>query len=268
MKTVISLNLEGSTMLYSMLPCILVLTAISNTVTAAYIGDIIPCNMSRTWYSAEEWKYLTLTMSWPQTFCLTQDFKDCRIPQNVHNWTIHGLWPSSDSGEGPSYCGKKPFFDSSKVKGLLNGLNKFWPDLIDVGSYYAFWSHEWCRHGTCANSVPSLKGETNYFNKTLQLFQNFNPYSTLSRAGITPSDSKTYPKKDIMNALTTAFSFNISIGCYRQNDSSIDYLHEVYVCMDKSFHLIDCPDRENATCSDSVTYPTIHHDSVAVQNIS
>lgn len=34
--------------------------------------------------------------------------------------------------------------------------------------------HEWCKHGTCATSLPTLKDELHYFNVTLGLHSFFN----------------------------------------------------------------------------------------------
>lgn len=52
---------------------------------------------------------------------------------------------------------------------LMGELVKTWPNIIAGESPFDFWSREWEKHGTCAQSVPAFAGELNFFNQTIQL---------------------------------------------------------------------------------------------------
>ena len=77
-------------------------------------------------------------------------------------WTIHGLWPewpSASHGE----C-RPVVFNESKIADLLPELNKVWPS--DKGPAEDFWTHEWKKHGSCADHMD----EHQYFSTALKLY--------------------------------------------------------------------------------------------------
>ena len=65
--------------------------------------------------------------------------------------------------------------------------------------------HEWCKHGTCAvaGGVAGVTDELSYFSRTLDLYQQHNIPSSLSAAGITPSNDNGYQLDQIMKAFSS-----------------------------------------------------------------
>lgn len=49
--------------------------------------------------------------------------------------------------------------------------------------------HEWCKHGTCAISEPSLDTESKYFSKVLKIYETYNTSTILEKGNIKPSIS-------------------------------------------------------------------------------
>uniref|UniRef100_A0A3Q2ZPL4 Uncharacterized protein n=1 Tax=Kryptolebias marmoratus TaxID=37003 RepID=A0A3Q2ZPL4_KRYMA len=55
------------------------------------------------------WKCLVFVLQWPGGFCLSlYNETHCKIPPDVNNWTIHGLWPLGVQ----SCCSCWPMFHS------------------------------------------------------------------------------------------------------------------------------------------------------------
>lgn len=77
-------------------------------------------------------------------------------------WTIHGLWPSSGSGDGPEWCSNS--FDINQLSSIRSNLDNAWPN-CDGSDVTPFWSHEWERHGSCSGL-----GELGFFSYALKLY--------------------------------------------------------------------------------------------------
>uniref|UniRef100_A0A3B3ZDR4 Uncharacterized protein n=1 Tax=Periophthalmus magnuspinnatus TaxID=409849 RepID=A0A3B3ZDR4_9GOBI len=58
----------------------------------------------------------------------------CKIPPNVNNWTIHGLWPV----KAHNCCSCWPMFHSD-IKDLETNLTEFWPSFLKSRSDFQFW---------------------------------------------------------------------------------------------------------------------------------
>lgn len=231
-------------------------------------NDIFPCaHKSKILHEASndgdlDWTYFTLSMSWPETFCLTQGSKQCEIPEDVSSWSIHGLWPSYDPGEGPESCDKKAVFDSSKVALIADDLNKYWPNLLVKEPHFSFWCHEWCTHGTCATNVSYTYNEYYYFRETIDLFKKYNPYSALSKYGITPSNTTYYTAENITIAIEKEFHVMPTLVCYHKQGDASDqvYLHEIHMCLNKAMNTENCStEKLNASysCDGKIIYPPI-----------
>jgi ribonuclease T2 len=78
--------------------------------------------------------------------------------------------PSRTDGQIPQFChttGHK--FDPTKLKSIEHELNVKWPNLLKGKGEYSLWKHEFEKHGSCAQQLPSLGDELLYFGKTLEL---------------------------------------------------------------------------------------------------
>ncbi|KAJ8045237.1 hypothetical protein HOLleu_08201 [Holothuria leucospilota] len=123
------------------------------------------------------WDFLIFAFQWPQSFCnkmLDRQYtSSCVVPTEVNQWTIHGLWPSTYSGEDVLNCNASYPYNETQLKDLRTDLKHYWPDLLDP-DLSKLWSHEWKKHGTCAGILPELAGEYNYFKKTMDILKQFN----------------------------------------------------------------------------------------------
>ena len=101
------------------------------------------------------WDMLGITINWPETSCrqMNRSHHICHEPANLDDWTIHGLWPNRLSGGWPQYCTKEQF-DPNEIKDLIPEMDKDWPNLMQDRPHYDFWTHEYEKHGTCAETLP------------------------------------------------------------------------------------------------------------------
>ena len=109
------------------------------------------------------WDMLGITINWPETSCrqMNRSHHICHEPANLDDWTIHGLWPNRLSGGWPQYCTKEQF-DPNEIRDLIPEMDKDWPNLMQDRPHYDFWTHEYEKHGTCAETLPGLP----YLNKS------------------------------------------------------------------------------------------------------
>ena len=107
---------------------------------------------------------------------------------------MHGLWPNQFYRIGkniyillliccpaPGFCNSSWPFDVSQLKGIMEEMELYWPD-VEVaistmrsshfcmcgqvrGSPNSLWEHEWSKHGTCAvlGQVAGVTGQEGYF---------------------------------------------------------------------------------------------------------
>ena len=165
---------------------------------------------------------LMLVEQWPGT-----------LQMNRGGFTLHGLWPSRTGANVANYpcqCTDQTF-DPSLVSSISSQLNEWWPS--DKGDNVAFWTHEFEKHGTCAEALPALQSELKFFTTTLAIRAKLNTAGALP----TPSTSATFALSDMEGAVATKTIFK----CNAQNE-----LTEVATCFDKSLNAIDCEDQTYA----------------------
>ncbi|XP_066519553.1 ribonuclease T2-like [Hoplias malabaricus] len=157
------------------------------------------------------WTCMLFTMQWPGSFCLSLEHKNiCKIPQDIHNWTIHGLWPEN----ARSCCTCWPIF-LSHLQELEAELSHLWPSLIKTKSDFGFWKDEWFKHGTCAACVEDMGSPALYFGISLKLRMLFNIDTVLISAGILPSCNISYKHEDLDAALGPLLGDNYVLQCVK-----------------------------------------------------
>lgn len=208
------------------------------------------------------WNYFMLVTEWPQSSCEHMNAShhvehNCVIPSVVKGWVLHGLWPSSNEGQQPFYC--EPWkFDYNKVKDLEDELMEYWPNLFADTSLTSFWKHEYEKHGTCAASVQGFEDEHEYFQRAMELKNEYDMMTALAAHGISPSDDP-YQLEDITSAVETHFSTKVCIQC-SYTESTGQLLSGAYVCLSKDLQLIDCERCETPCYSDEeVHYHPLHY---------
>lgn len=207
----------------------------------------------------DEWDHFVFSQQWPMSVCIDSHIThkhNCKIAENVSTWTVHGIWPSLGSSQGPEFCNKTAIFDSAKIQSIKDKLEMFWPNLYTESPLYEFWAHEWDKHGTCAMTLDSLDSELKYFSKGLELSRTFDLLSMLEKGNIVPTDSNTYQYNNFFDVLKGALGDSPTLNCVYDRTTKTQYIIEVQFCLDKTFNVMACP-------SSKITSAFSQHDSVA-----
>lgn len=120
-----------------------------------------------------------------------------------------------------------PFLESDSGLNLVNDLQKWWKS--NNNNDQSLWVHEYNKHGTCINTMkPSCysrwfendsvkeenqdeyqklakRGIYDYFDISMKLYKHLNTFEFLSKHNITPSETETYTRSQISEALSDAF---------------------------------------------------------------
>jgi len=202
------------------------------------------------------WDYLLMVTRWPGTVAY-----DSSVPSNVTSFTLHGIWPTRNDGSWPQFCNDSQSFDPSLISSLVPQLWVSWYDY--QGNGFDFWSHEWDKHGTCAESVSSMGSEYDYFSSAINLQTKYDSVTALAASSITPNSDNWYSLADIQNALSDYFHVDPILTC--QSIDLGDALDMIEFCVTKDFLLEDCPSslkkkRQSTTCGSHVYLPPIPYD--------
>lgn len=168
----------------------------------------------------------TCCFNYPGGQILLTQFWDTNPPTGPEDsWTIHGLWPDNCDGTWEQYCDQNRQYRN--LTALLNAsapctlgyMKTYWKDY--QGDDESFWEHEFDKHGTCMSTLdPSCypkyqpgQEAVDYFKRAVKLFKTLPSYDWLAKAGIVPSDTKTYTLAEIQAALTAHHGHNVIINC-------------------------------------------------------
>lgn len=216
--------------------------------------------------------FLMFTQIWPITSCLTWEDRgyehSCTIDDSAKQWTIHGIWPTSNHQIGPLYCNRTDKFDPEKISNLLPELRSKWTDVrAGGGDEYNFWRHEWEKHGTCAEQLPSMANEYLYFKKALDLHSQYNVTALLSDR-IVPGSI--LAPMDVVAELTSALQSldkvagaHPAINCAHDKKFKDPLFYEIIICFDKEFNRIGCENTKGGlygSCGDA--RPFFYPDSI------
>lgn len=231
---------------------------------------------------SHHWDHLVFTQLWPATSCKAAGHHKCVIPKDVTTWTVHGMWPSLGDTRGPNYCNDSWHFEEAQIMDLEREMNVSWPNLFSDSPLTSLWKHEWTKHGTCAASLPSLRGEHNYFGKTLDIRAKYPIGEILSKSAIyAREEPEGYSLSDITAALRGQMQGKVvSIHCFDASSASSSasvaesnavplypssnsrqYLYQVEICLDKQLEPIDCPDTGSCHDNRPIYYPPIRQPS-------
>ncbi|XP_027031029.2 ribonuclease T2-like isoform X1 [Tachysurus fulvidraco] len=189
------------------------------------------------------WTCMLFTLQWPGSFCLNIDKKNiCRIPENIQDWTIHGLWPLKDH----YCCNCWPIFHSH-LQELEPEISQLWPSLIKTRSNFIFWKDEWFKHGTCAGCVENMSSPFLYFKAVLKLRLLFGVDTFLEKAGIKPSCNVSYKYDDLHGALKPLLGDNFVLQCVKDEKEREAWL-QLKINVSKNV-TIGCPAAEKLESS-------------------
>lgn len=162
-------------------------------------------------------------------------------------FTLHGLWPDNCDGSYFQFCDRDLEIEPNgrTIESIIVGiygdealygeLQRVWKDW--KGQDKSLWAHEFNKHGTCVNTIHptcyanDFKPHRNvydYFNISVELYKKLPSYNWLVDAGITPSETRTYSKQEISDALSKNFGSEVFFKCDSSNAlNEIWYYHHI-----------------------------------------
>ncbi|KAH3688795.1 hypothetical protein WICPIJ_000239 [Wickerhamomyces pijperi] len=145
-------------------------------------------------------------------------------------WTIHGLWPDNCDGSYEEFCDSsldikpeeiEPLLKQHGALDLLQNMKDRW--FNNEGPQEELWAHEFNKHATCYSTLkPSCYSEqeaeskkyiVDYFNITMNLYEQLPTFDILAEAGVVPSHSQKYDTKSTLAALKNKFGKEVHLGC-------------------------------------------------------
>ena len=123
----------------------------------------------------KKFDFYVLSLYWPVTYCQIygeECYKKLLKNEVLNMLTIHGLWPSYQIGTEPQWCN----LDTDiPIDDYYKEMDKYWINTFNKENK-ELWSIEYNKHGYCYNQRNNISTENymNYFNKTLELYHEFN----------------------------------------------------------------------------------------------
>ena len=199
----------------------------------------------------DSYTFFELVRQWSPNMCYQASHACKHLPPTIDTWTIHGLWPTLNSTSYPSNCaGDQCHFDSNNIADLADELHVKWPSDYK-GQDTKFWTHEFCKHGTCATDV--LCTQHAYFAKALTLHNELDVEAALGAVGIIPDWNQTYSMNRLEDAIRKWFGVDeATYWCrfVRDNGETKQLLYQVSLCLDKKFRVRNCPVMPRHSCDE------------------
>ena len=192
------------------------------------------------------YNYFDFVRQWSPNSCYKASHGCKQLPQQINFWTIHGLWPSRDASHYPADCaGSKCHLNTTAIPDLLDEMHLHWPTDYSGGDT-KFWSHEYCKHGTCCTDVfPDVH---HYFSAALTLNHHLDVDTALAKAGILPDLNKPYTFTQLDSAMKSSFGVDEATYWCRfvkeDDGSSRQLVFQISVCIAKdsaSLNTQNCP---------------------------
>ncbi len=133
----------------------------------------------------------------------------------------------------------------SQVSSIQASLDKYWPSYD--GANVDFWTHEYEKHGTCAESIAPCATELGFFSTTLSLTEKYNVVTMLASQGIVPGSADVATTK-FEAAVSATFGGKPSLAC------SSKKLTTLGICFSPSLTPMDCP-TPGTSCNAAFVFP-------------
>lgn len=159
--------------------------------------------------------------------------------------TIHGLWPSLQSGVRIPDCNTGPTIQI-EPSGLSNFgiLQQLWPSLTS-NTELSFWTHEYNKHGYCYVIKSGKKAYSYYFETAVQVFNNNGYKYVFQRAFPNQTGEKSYSYDELFNKLAGALGHKYFKMLCKKIDGQ-QRITELYVSIDLAFKPIQA--KMNNSC--------------------
>lgn len=196
-------------------------------------------NLRGTAKEVPDYNMYVFAVQWGKTMCLqggsSCENKLANIPKN--EMSIHGLWPSLLSGGRLPDCNQ-----GSEISIVDDGSStfltarKYWPSL--TGGNEKFWNHEYNKHGYCYSNKIQDFDYKNYFQKTLDVFQEKKINTLILDTFGTQSGNYAVSLSTLKSKLNEQLGGEYySLAC--KTISKKQYLQEIRFSLDLDFKFID-----------------------------
>jgi len=207
-----------------------------------YSTNEIECTEEIEKNHSHKFDFLLFAQVWPISGCIEWEERKkdntCSLP-NRKQWTVHGIWPTKNFTIGPLYCNRSVHFDFDTLSPILDDLKLHWTNVRANTKLDNFWQHEWEKHGTCAMQLEVVNNEYKYFNKGLELNQEFPISQYLSEANIVPGGL--YHTEEILDAVKKNIKgMNPALECEKVHEFKEPVLTQISICLDKKFQVTGC----------------------------
>lgn len=190
-----------------------------------------------------DWDVLIFTQRWPLTACSQwkehSQSNTCAFPDPEDLWTIHGIWPTKPGTKGPLNCNSTWHFNETVIDPIKSQLEEYWTNVEKNTKLTSLWSHEWCKHGTCAAVLPKLSNELLYFQQGLEWIQKYNMKTVLSQQNVIPNEQG-YSVQKFFDSVKSVLKKTAIIQCVVDKNTKLSLVSEIRICFDKSLKLMDC----------------------------
>jgi len=213
--------------------------------------------VKRTAGGSDDYDRYMLATSWAGTTC---KFNDC-THYGEDNWfNSHGLWPST-ANNSPQDCKTINFQEQNLSPYLKQSLYTYWNSFYHDN--WEFLDHEITKHGSCWNPKfgdqrimdPALAQVIQGYNSgdkfseintfltlAVSLAKIVDPFASLKKAGIVPSDTATYKIEQVLGVFSELNGLQNSLipVCLAEKSTGNLYLAELRFCTDLNFKPIAC----------------------------
>ncbi|KAK6201231.1 ribonuclease T2-like protein, partial [Scheffersomyces amazonensis] len=181
------------------------------------------------------------------------------------SFTLHGLWPDNCDGSYEQFCDDELNLKPHEIKSIVVDQfkdNELYSKMIHNwknfnGDDENLWIHEFNKHGTCIKTLrptcyyPYVKNQNIYdfYKISMNIYEKLPTFKFLEQAGITPSETKTYTKQEISDALSSQFEgLQVYFKCNRyQVLQEIWYYHYLKGSI-KQEDFVPIPSLLNSNC--------------------
>jgi ribonuclease I len=173
-----------------------------------------------------DYDFYLLALQYKPGVCHNNKFCESPDINKKSEWTLHGLWPSKQKGQGPFDCLNETLNYSFFSENLNSQLSLNWPSLLSSNTDYGFQNHEWMKHGTCFNvcqyKVEKNKHQSFYMQTALDLREKYNPSKFF------PSNNGSISMEELKKAFQENLGINVQLICNKGKEIR-PYLIEIRI---------------------------------------
>lgn len=191
---------------------------------------------------SQEYDFYVFTVSWSDSFCRTQGspaacYTKLHALKQKRMLRIHGLWPSRIDGKYLSDCHTGPDINIPDIAAEpYITMEQIWPSL-NKHSIKNFWTHEYNKHGYCYTKKYDIATYTPYFEKAVELHNQYDIKNLMSKAfDTTPGQEYSLHYDEIKANFKKAIGGDhFEIKCTYNKATKEQYLDEVRLFLGMDF---------------------------------